>query len=180
MFKKRRLRETEMVEANLLVTFEPTHADSAKKEIESLLSEVKEKAKILKADEGLAEISVKDAKKAVKALNVMAKKNKERFSHTFHWIPVEKWCKATIPEMQKAIKELQKNISAKEKWKMDIGRRKTDLHEKELILKLTEVIDKTNVDLKNPDKIFKVEIIGNKAGISVLDKEELLNTAKLK
>jgi tRNA(Ser,Leu) C12 N-acetylase TAN1 len=46
-----------------------------------------------------------------------------------------------------------------------------------LILKLTEVIDRPKVDLQNPDKIIKVEVIGNKAGLALLGKDELLNVA---
>lgn len=169
-----------MVDANLLVTFDPTKVETAKKEIEERLKEVKEKPKILSATDGVAEIIVGNAKAAVKALTAIAKKDISKFPATFHWIPIEKWCKATIPEMQKAIKELSKDIKATEKWKMDLGKRKTELHERDLIIKLTDVIDKPNVDLANPDKIVKVEIIGNKAGIALLAKEELLNTAKLK
>jgi len=164
-----------MAKANLLVTFDPTHAESAKKEIESLLKEVKVKADVLSCEEGLAEVSVGDARKAVLALR---KLKKDKFEHTFHWTPIDHWCKATIPEMQKVIKGLAKDINVKEKWRMDLGRRKTKEHERDLIIKLTDVVDRPKVDLSKPDKIVKVEIIGDKAGIALLKKDELLNVVK--
>lgn len=164
-----------MEKANLLVTFDPTHSESAKKEIEDLLKGAKEKPKVISCKEGLAEVSVGDARKAVLALG---KLKKDKFKHTFHWTPVDYWCKATIPEMQKVIKGLVKGIGMNEKWKMDLGRRKTKEHERDLIIKLTDVVDRPKVDLSNPDKIVKVEIIGDKAGIALLKKGELLNVVK--
>ena len=165
--------------ANLLVTFDPTKAESAKAEILARLQEIKEAPAIAKIDEGLAEVNVKDAKKAVTALKKLAVKNKDKFASTFKWIPVDVWCTAKIPDMQKNVKELQKGIAEKDKWKIEIGRHKTELHERELIIKLTEVIEKPNVDLSKPEKIIKVEIVKDKCAISLLKPEELLNVAKL-
>ena len=50
----------------------------------------------------------------------------------------------------------------------------------ELILKLTEAVNKPKVDLEKPEKIRKVEIVGNKAGMALLKADELLNTIKAK
>lgn len=170
-----------MAEANLLVTFEPVHLESAKKEIENILKETKEKAKLLKAEEGLAEISASDAQKLVKAVVGIAKKDEKKFCYTFNWWPVDKWCKAEVKDMQKVISELEKGIKSTDKWKLDITKRKTDKeYGRDFIIKLTEVIDKPKVDLSNPDKIIKIEIIGNKAAISLISKDNHLNIARLK
>jgi tRNA(Ser,Leu) C12 N-acetylase TAN1 len=168
-----------MAEANLLVTFDPTKIESAKKEIQERLSEIKESVKILKIEDGMAEISVKNAKKAVSDLKKIALKDKAKFSSTYNWIPADKWCKAKIADMQKVVKEIQEGISPKEKWKMEIGRHKTELHERDLIIKLTEIIDKPNVDLKDPEKIINVEIIKDKCAISLLKPMESLSIGKL-
>ncbi len=170
-----------MAEANLLVTFEPVHLESAKKEIENVIKEAKGKAKILNAEEGLAEISADDAQKIIKAVIGLAKKDSDKFCYTFNWWPVDKWCKAEVKEMQKAISELEKGIKSTDKWKLDIAKRKTDKdYGRDFIIKLTEVIDKPKVDLSNPDKIIKIEIIGNKAAISLISKDNHLNVARLK
>ena len=63
---------------------------------------------------------------------------------------------------------------------MNLSKRNYEANTKELIVKLTDPIDRPNVDLKNADKIMQVEIIGKKAGISLLKKDELLEVAKLK
>ncbi len=169
-------------EANLIVTFEPSHLESAKKEIEEMMKAIKEKADIIEADEGVAELSVKDAKKAVEKIGALAKKNIDKFLYTMHWIPIDKWVKNSVADMQKSLKEFEKGIKIDERWKMDLKTRK--LKEKpdelKLILKLTESIDRKKVDLEKPEKIVKVEIIGNRAGLSLLKNSELLNLAKLR
>ncbi len=171
-----------MVEANLLVTFDPNHTGKAKEEIDGILKEVNEKVEYLKSDvDGLYQLKVKDAKKLVKDLVGFCKKNKKKFEVTFHWVPVDKWCKSTVGDMQKTIKGVVKNIKESEKWKLDLVKRGYGkMHTTELILKLTEVVDRPKVDLKKPDKIIKVEIIGDKAGIALLENDELLNVPKIK
>ncbi|MBS3097593.1 hypothetical protein J4209_02235 [Candidatus Woesearchaeota archaeon] len=170
-----------MVEANLIVTYDPAHAGSAKEEVDRVLKEIKNEAKHLKSGiDGIFNTRVKDARKVVQSLVKLCKKKPDLFDKTFHWIPIDKWVKASIKDMQKELKKFDKAIKEKESWKMDLGKRKTDLHEKDLIIKLTEVINKPKVDLEKPDKIVKVEIIGNKAGIALLGKDELLNIPKLK
>lgn len=169
-------------EANLLVTFDPTHVESAKKEISELLKEIKEKAKVLSAEEGIAEIIVSDARKVISSMEKLARKNIEKFAHTSHWIPIDLWTKNAIADIQKELKKFEGKIKEKEAWKMELKTRK--LKEKpdelKLILKLTEAINRKNVDLEKPEKIVKVEIIGTKAGLALLDKNELLNIAKLR
>lgn len=165
-----------MAEANLLVTFDPVHQESAKKEIETLMKEIKQDAKITKMEDGLAHIIAKDAKKVVSELLKLAKKETSKFNYTFHWWPVDKWCKAEIKEMQKVIADLQKEIKKEEKWKMEFAKRKTTKeYPKNIIIQLTEVVDKPKVDLSSPQKIIKVEIIGDKAAISLLTKDEIVS-----
>ncbi|MAG08634.1 hypothetical protein CMO89_04120 [Candidatus Woesearchaeota archaeon] len=169
------------VKANLIVTHEPSHIGTAKKEVEALMKALKHEAKFLKSDiDGLFNLRVKDPRGTVKKLNKLAKKQIELFDTTFHWTPIDKWCKSTVKDMQKTVKVLVKDIKNTDKWKMELNKRKTKQHERDLIIKLTSVIDKPNVDLNNPKKIVRVEIVGNKAGFSLLGADELLNVAKMK
>ncbi len=168
--------------ANLIVTFDPHHLESAKKEILYLLEEVKQKARILSADEGLAHIAVKDARKVVEDLEAFSRKSMDKFNHTMKWIPIDTWCKNSLKEMQNAVKKMVKGIGPEEKWKLDLRTRKLKGKQNEikLIMDLTEVVDRKKVDLEHPEKIIKVEIIGNKAGLALLNHHHLLNLAKLR
>ena len=162
------------MESNLLITFDPVHEESAKAEIEAIVKETGKKAEIVKTEDGLAELNAENPKEFVKALKTV---DKSKFNYTFYWWPVDEWCKSSVEEIQNCVKKIQENIKADEKWKMDLAKRKeTQEYPNDLIIKLTDVIDKPKVDLKNPDKIIKVEIIGDKAAVSLLIPEEIFNT----
>ena len=167
------------MEANLLVTHEPSHAGSAKEEIEKVLKAVKQKANFLKSEsEGIFKLRVGNAKKIVKSLSKL-KNKKGMFEHTFHWIPIDKWVSTDVKAMQKEIKKLQNGIKKNEKWKMDLHKRHFDkMNSTELIIKLTEVVDKLKVDLDNPQKIIEVQIMGKKTGLALLNKDEILSIIK--
>jgi len=163
-----------MPEANLIVTHDASHAGSSKEEVEKALKAIKQKAKFLKSEiEGVFKLRVGNPKKLIKRLSKLRNK-KGMFEHTFHWIPIDKWISANIKSMQKEIKKLQKGIKKSEKWKMDLQKRHFDMPSTELIVKLTEVVDKPKVDLGNPQKIIEVQIIGKKAGLALLNKDEML------
>ncbi|MBI2542144.1 hypothetical protein HYV80_05535 [Candidatus Woesearchaeota archaeon] len=163
-----------MPDANLLVTHDSSHAGSAKEEVEKALKAARQKAKFLKSDiGGVFKLRAANAKKAVKALNKL-KKKKGMFEHTFHWVPIDRWVQANVKAMQKEIKKLQKGIGKTEKWKLDLQKRHFEMPSAELIMKLTEAIDKPKVDLDNPKKIIEVQIMGRKAGLALLDKDEIL------
>lgn len=163
------------MDANLLVTFDPAHTGSAKEEATKLLEEAGEKPEFLESKiGGLFLIKVGDAKKAVKSLP----RDKAKYKFTFHWSGVDKWCKSDIAGMQKVIKGLAEGIGKEEKWKMDLSKRQFDTP-KDIIVKLTDPIERENVDLKDPDKIVKVDIIGKNTAIALLNKDEYLDTQKI-
>ena len=165
-----------MVEANLLVTHDPSHAGSAKEEVEKALKAARQKAKFLKSDaDGVFKLRAGNPKKLVKSLAKL-KRKKGMFENTFYWVPIEKWTAANVKSLQKEIKKLQKGINKTEKWKLDLHKRHFDeIHPTELIMKLAEVVDKPKVDLDAPQKIIEVQIIGKRAGLALLDKDELLS-----
>ena len=164
-----------MAEANLIVTYETSHEGSAKTEAERALKAVKQKARFLKsAIEGLFLLRVSNPKKIVKNLSKLRRK-KGMFQFTFYWVPVEKWVSSSVNTLQKEIKKLQKGIKKNERWKMDLHKRHFEqMHSTEIIMKLTEAVDKPKVDLENPQKIIEVQIIGKKAGLALLNKDEML------
>jgi len=168
------------MDANLLITYDPNHEGLAKQEVENLMKEIGKTYEIIKEDSGILMLKVDDAKEVVKKMREIAEQNKDKFNKTFKWIPIERWTKATIEDMQSVIKEVQEGIGEEERWAMSLDKRRTELHEKDLIIKLTEPVEKKNVDLSNPEKIIWVEIIGDEAGISLLKPDEILEVAKLK
>ncbi|GAG73423.1 unnamed protein product, partial [marine sediment metagenome] len=124
---------------------------------------------------GIFLVDVAKPREVVKKLKEISKNNRELFGKTYRYIPIDKWVKSEISDMQKAIKSLVPKIKKNEKWMMDVEKRYYDKHDyKELIIKLTDVVDRKEIDLKKPEKIIKVEIVGKNAGISLLEPDEFL------
>jgi tRNA(Ser,Leu) C12 N-acetylase TAN1 len=160
----------------LIVTYDPAHQKSCKASLENVMDAVGAKLKFLKSKySGIFLIELSKPKEVVKMLIKLNKKDPEIFGKTHRYIPVDKWVSSKVPDMQKAIKSLVPKIGENEKWKMDLEKRHYHkLDYQELIVKLTEVVDRQKIDLKKPKKIIKVEIIGTHAGISLLEPGELL------
>ncbi|MFZ3106195.1 MAG: THUMP domain-containing protein [Candidatus Hydromicrobium sp.] len=160
----------------LLITYDPAHIESSKEKVANLMKEIKAKPEFLKSKyNGIFLVDVAKPREVVKNLKEISAKNRELFGKTYRYIPIDKWVKSEISDMQKAIKSLVPKIKENEKWRMDIEKRYYDKHDyKELIIKLTDVVDRKEIDLKKPEKIIKVEIVGKDAGISLLEPDEFL------
>lgn len=169
-------------QANLIVTFDPNHRGTAEMELREVLRRAGEKPHIGWTEvEGLFKAAVSDGKKAASRIAELCKTNPELFSVTHHYLPIEKWVRSEIQAMQRTIKELTAGIGKSEKWKLGLSKRHWDkLEGGKLIMKLTEVVDRPNVDLDNPDKIIQVEIIGKEAGLSLLTPKDIVDVAKEK
>ena len=160
----------------LIVTYDPAHQKSCEASLKNVMDAVGAKPKFLKSKySGIFLVDLSKPKEVVKMLIKLNKKDQEIFGKTHRYIPVDKWVSSKVPDMQKAIKSLVPKIGENEKWKMDLEKRHYHkLDYQELIVKLTEVVDRRKIDLKKPKKIIKVEIIGTHAGISLLEPGELL------
>ncbi len=168
-------------DANLLITYDPSKPGKAKSEVEAVIGEVGSKASFLEGDvQGLFFVKVPKVKEIVKKLLKMGEKKPESFVCTFHYVPIDEWSTSNVKTMQKVIGKLAGKIDDKEKWKMNLNKRGYDEDYGKLIVALTDPIEKPNVDLENADKTVQVEIVGKIAGISLLEKDELLETPKLK
>ena len=168
--------------ANLLITFDPNHKGIAEAELKEAFSRIGEKYELILTEvEGLFKAKTQDARRIVKKLADLATREAQTLSTTHRYIPIDIWCKSEVTEMQKAIKSLVPNIGQGERWRMGINKRHWDsMHSTELIIKLTDVVERSKVDLENPEKIMQVEIIGKEAGISLLRPDEFLDVFTLK
>ncbi|MEA2015676.1 MAG: hypothetical protein U9O59_03025 [Actinomycetota bacterium] len=164
------------MDVKLLITYDPAHIESSREKVENLFREINVKPEFLKSKyDGIFLLNVAKPKELVKKLKKLLKKDRELFGRTHRYIPVDKWVKSKVPDMQKAIKSTVPKIKKEEKWMMDLEKRHYDkLDFKELIIKLTDVVDREKIDLKKPKKIIKVEIVGKDAGISLLEPDEIL------
>lgn len=169
--------------ANLIVTYDPNHAGLAEQELKAVFKKIGKDFSLIKSDvEGLFKLKVSEPKKTVSELAKLCRSEPSFFNVTYHYTPIDYWCKTSIGEMQEVIKKcLAPGIKQNESWKMGLNKRHYEEYPStELIIKLTGVIDRQNVDLSHPEKIVQVEVIGKETGLALLKPEEMLNVPKLK
>ena len=94
-------------------------------------------------------------------------------------IPIQRIVETNIEEIEKVVEELAGNISKDEKYRISIEKRNSDMSSQDIIKKIASKI-KNQVSLEFPDKVVLIEILGNKTGISVLKKSDILSTEKTK
>ncbi len=94
-------------------------------------------------------------------------------------IPIQKVIETKIEEIEKTVTEISEQISNNETYRISIEKRSSDLSSQEIITKIASKI-KNKVSLEFPDKIILIEILGNKTGISILKKADVLSVEKTK
>ena len=94
-------------------------------------------------------------------------------------IPIQKVIETTIENIEKTIENMNEQIKSGETYRISIEKRNSDLSSKEIITKIADKI-KNNVSLEFPDKVVLIEILGNKTGISILKKSDILSVEKTK
>jgi len=94
-------------------------------------------------------------------------------------IPIQKVIETKIEEIEKIVTGMSEQISDGETYRISIEKRNSDLSSQEIISKIANKI-KNKVSLEFPDKVILIEILGNKTGVSILKKEDVLSVEKTK
>jgi len=94
-------------------------------------------------------------------------------------IPIQKVIETKIEEIEKTVADISKQISNGETYRISIEKRNSNLSSQEIISKIASKI-KNKVSLEFPDKIVLIEILGDKTGISILKKVDVLSVEKTK
>jgi tRNA acetyltransferase TAN1 len=119
-----------------------------------------------------------DPRKVVAKLNELVAENPNAINYVLKLRPVDLWTAPTIADLKVAVSSLKGQIRLGERWGMEVElRRFTTLHKMEIIEQLAELIDE-KVDLRNPDKMVRIEILGNSAAVSVLRPEDVFSLHK--
>ena len=94
-------------------------------------------------------------------------------------IPIQKITETKLESIEDGITNLIKLISAEESYRISIEKRNSDISSQELISRIAKKI-KNKVSLEFPDKVILIEIIGNKTGIAIVKKTDILSIEKIK
>jgi tRNA acetyltransferase TAN1 len=165
---------------NLLVSFGWRRFDPVRAEINSILTKLGDENAVIKRTiaYGIAGVNtVLDPRQVIKELYKIHNQDPSSFIQTLKWVPVDYWTMSDLESMANGIVMLKNKIAKGDKWMMVVEKRRyTRYHKIEIIKYLAEFIDE-KVDLKNPDKIVRIDIIGNNAGMSVIKPDEIFSVA---
>ncbi len=119
-----------------------------------------------------------EPRRVVKELRALCDRDPLFLQDTCKWVPVDLWTDADLDRMREAVAALSDRIGEGETWRMTVEKRRyTRHHKSEIIAALAASIDR-KVDLTSPDKILRIDIIGNEAGMSVLEPGEVFSVLK--
>ena len=94
-------------------------------------------------------------------------------------IPIQKITETKIESIEEEITDLIKLISNGETYRISIEKRNSNISSQELISRVAKKIE-NKVSLEFPDKIILIEVLGNKTGIAIVKKEDILSVEKTK
>jgi tRNA acetyltransferase TAN1 len=94
-------------------------------------------------------------------------------------IPIQNIVDTKIEEIEEIISENSNKILDNETYRISIEKRNSDISSQEIISKIADKI-KNKVSLDFPDRIILIEILGNKTGVSILKKSDILSVEKTK
>jgi len=169
-------------EFNLLVSCPWAMSGRAKREIADALKLLGDERPVIELTMARGIIGVKtrlDSREVIKGLQRLFIEDPLAFQHTLKWVPTDFWTYSKMNSMKEAVMNLRDKIREGERWRMTVEKRRYTLYHKiDIIEELAELIDE-KVDLKNPDKIVRIDIIGKYAAISVLSPKEIFSTTRL-
>lgn len=120
-----------------------------------------------------------DPIKAIRDLRSLLKERPWEFKYTLKLVPVQTIVEAQLEAIGKAALELATRIGEKEKFRITVEKRHTELSSKIIIDTVAKQIER-NVDLDSPDRIIMIEVIGNQAGLALIQSDDILSVEREK
>ena len=177
-----RLPSAASYDFNLLVSCPWAWYGKAKAEITRIVAENGDKQPRVQRTLARGNIGVKtslDPRSVVQHLRTLFQKDASTIQSSLKWVPIDLWTSSDMESLKRGVAALRNGIGPNETWRMTVEtRRYTALHKIDIIKELAELIDRV-VSLERPDKIVRIEILGNQAGISVLRPDEIFSVMKV-
>jgi len=167
---------------NLIITCARHLEPETKEELSGILEELGDsdaKVSITKMSGILTAETKLEPIKVVRKIKEMLLDEPWSIRYCLRIIPIQKVIETKIEEIEKKVIDICEQISDGETYRISIEKRNSDLSSQEIISKIASKI-KNKVSLEFPDKVILIEILGDKTGISILKKSDILSVEKTK
>jgi tRNA acetyltransferase TAN1 len=116
---------------------------------------------------------------AIHKLRSLLRVDPSKFRSIYRVIPIEEVVETDVLDIVDIVKRLSSRIGKGESFRVTLEKRRTDLRSLKVIESVAEIIDRP-VNLKEPDWVVLIEILGKETGISVIRPIDILNIQKEK
>jgi len=116
-----------------------------------------------------------EPKKVIYKIKKILEKNPKFFQFILKIVPIDFICETDTKTIKNIIQENYKEfINERDTFKITLKRRKHEKIERSnFIEEIAKNID-NKVNLENPDKVIRIEILGSISGVSILKKNEII------
>jgi len=101
-----------------------------------------------------------------------------RIGNLMRLIPIEEVVESNLEEISQVVEKLSSKIPEDATFRITIEKRHTSLSSSEIVEMAAKKVNR-KVNLKNPDWIILIEVVGAFTGISVIKPDQILSIAKL-
>jgi tRNA acetyltransferase TAN1 len=101
------------------------------------------------------------------------------FRYAMRIVPIQRVVQTDLAEIKKASLEMSQQIGENESFRVTVEKRFTEIHSKDIIEAAAGDI-KRKVDLKNPQWVLQIEVLGGFTGVSLIKPADVLAVVKEK
>jgi tRNA acetyltransferase TAN1 len=123
--------------------------------------------------------TVLDPVKVISGLRRVLKYRPWQFRYILKVKPIEQVVPCEISAIGVAVVDRVKKVGTDETFRVSLEKRRSQVSSKEIIDAVASKVPR-KVELRNPDKIVLIEVIGNIAGVSVISPRNILGIEKEK
>ncbi len=160
----------------LIVRHDPRHTVVAVEEIRRVMRAIGEPDALVKTTEVAGNLKVipeGDAHEAQEMVTRLCADRPELFAHTSNWTVVDQFVPTDLASIRRAVAAYQRDIGASDSWKIAVRPAGSALHRQNVIDAVAPLIHNAPVDLENPAKEIRIDILGDETGVGLLDRSEL-------
>jgi len=118
--------------------------------------------------------TIVDTKEVIRKIKKILENNSNFFQFILKIIPIDYVCETNLSVIKDFVKKYYHlYINEEDSFKIELKRRKNEIIERDAIIESVAKIITNRVNLDNPDKIIRIELLGNVSGISFLNPDDI-------
>lgn len=160
----------------LLVRYDPKLEHEAVRETRRLLAQVGEPDALVhpcQVPGNLKVMTEGDPHEAQAAIAKLASAEPDRFRCTSHWAVADQWVASELEAIRHAVAGYQHRIGASDSWRVAVRHHKTPLRSQEVIDAVAPLLSQSPVDLEDPAKEVRIEVLGDETAVGLMDRHEM-------